>query len=127
MPQPTPFLLSHLQALEQALLDPKVRQDREAVSNLLTEDFMEFGSSGRMFDKQATLAQLAEEVPFWLSLTEFSCDLLASNIALVTYRAHRTSPSGEKVSSLRSSVWTLEQDCWRMRFHQGSGSRAALQ
>ncbi len=117
---PPPSLLSHLQALEQALLDPKVRQDREAVSNLLTKNFTEFGSSGRVFDKQAILTQLAEEVPSSIALTEFSCDLLASNVALVTYRAHRTSAAGENISSLRSSVWTLEQDCWRMRFHQGT-------
>ena len=69
MPQPPPSLLSHLQALEQALLDPKVRQDRDAVSNLLTKNFKEFGSSGRVFDKQAILTQLAEEAPSSLALT----------------------------------------------------------
>ena len=120
MTQPPPSLSSQLQTLEQSLLDPKVRQDREAVSKLLVEDFTEFGSSGRIFDKQAILTQLAEEVPSSLVLTDFCCDLLAHSVALVTYRVHRKSASGERISSLRSSIWTLEADCWRMRFHQGT-------
>ncbi len=120
MTQPAPSLIAQLQAFEQSLLDPKVRRNHEAVSLLLADNFVEFGSSGRICDKAATLTMLTEEVPSSLILSDFCCDLLAHNVALVTYRAHRTLETGDRISSLRSSIWTLEQDSWRMRFHQGT-------
>ncbi len=120
MTQPAPSLIAQLQAFEQSLLDPKVRRNHEAVSLLLADNFIEFGSSGRICDKAATLTMLTEEVPSSLILSDLCCDLLAHNVALVTYRAHRILETGDRISSLRSSIWTLEQDSWRMRFHQGT-------
>jgi hypothetical protein len=39
----------HLRHLEECLLQPDMRKAAEEVAELLTEDFIEFGSSGRIF------------------------------------------------------------------------------
>jgi len=52
---------AHLRACEEALLDAVVRRDRERVAALLSEDFQEFGSSGRVWSREEILEQLATE------------------------------------------------------------------
>ncbi|MHB0981085.1 MAG: DUF4440 domain-containing protein [Thermoleophilia bacterium] len=42
-------------ALEEALLDPAVRQFQARLSELTADDFVEFGSSGRVFGKSDVL------------------------------------------------------------------------
>lgn len=37
--------------LEDRLLQPEIRRSREEISMLLADDFVEFGVSGRTFDK----------------------------------------------------------------------------
>ena len=43
--------LEQLKALEQALHRPSVRGSTEAVAALLADDFVEFGRSGGVYDK----------------------------------------------------------------------------
>jgi hypothetical protein len=54
-------LCAQLRSLELALLDPATRRDRSRVAELLTEDFEEFGSSGRVWSRAAILELLATE------------------------------------------------------------------
>lgn len=54
-------IADHLNFLEEHLLDPAVRRDSKAVVSYLTDDFLEFGASGRAFDKAAILEDLAKE------------------------------------------------------------------
>lgn len=118
---PTPDILHHhLRALEEQLLDPSIRANPNAVAALLTDGFQEFGSSGRTYTKPDILNALANESPSTLSLTDFVCQPLGPNIALVTYRSHRQGPSGTTISALRSSLWLLTPEGWRMHFHQGT-------
>ena len=42
--------------LEERLLQPEVRQSAEAVADLLADDFIEFGSSGQVFNKQQIIS-----------------------------------------------------------------------
>ena len=39
----------HLRTLEERLLQPDVRRSAQAVASLLADEFVEFGSSGRVF------------------------------------------------------------------------------
>ena len=52
---------AELERLELLLMDPAMRRDRERVGALLTSDFVEFGSSGRVWTREATLELLATE------------------------------------------------------------------
>ena len=115
-----PDLTSYLRALEERLLDPAIRADPEAAATLLTDDFREFGSSGRSFTKRDILRELANESPRTLHLSHFRRDPLTDSTALLTYRSHRQSASGESASALRSSFWIRGANGWQMHFHQGT-------
>ena len=107
--------------LEQRLLEPQVRRNRSSVAALLADDFVEFGSSGRTFDKQQTLELLGSGAEVQLELIGFRARSLGSGVVLVTYRAmRREGPSGPGAESLRSSIWRLSEGRWQMLFHQGT-------
>ena len=110
-------LENHLREFEEDLLQPDVRKSAR-VAELLADEFVEFGSSGRTYNKSQTLAALSQETPTQVTLLEFRLRLLADKIALVTYRTHRHSEPS--VDALRSSIWKLDDGQWRIVFHQGT-------
>ena len=60
-----------LRELEERLLQPDVRRSPRALADLLADEFVEFGSSGRIFDKPQIIAALRDEPPIHRSLSEF--------------------------------------------------------
>jgi len=106
---------------EQALLDPVVRRDRARVSALLSDDFEEFGASGRVWTRNETLELLATERFVPPVIEDLACRRIADGVVLVTYRTVRTEvESGDRSIALRSSLWSNESGTWRLRFHQGT-------
>jgi len=122
----------HLENLENFLFDPIARRDISAVSNLLAEEFREFGSSGRVYTKLDILAELSTEQPVVITLTDFVCQLTSPTTALVTYKSLSSHENRAPTQALRSSVWVLrtipshfgrssaEEASWQMLFHQGT-------
>ena len=110
-------IAAHLRMLEESLLEPSVRKT-ERVSELLAEGFVEFGSSGRVFNKAQILAALRAESGVKVTASHFQVQLLAPQTALVTYRACRHAET--PVHTLRSSVWQQLRGQWQMVFHQGT-------
>jgi hypothetical protein len=113
--------------LELSLLQPDVRQSPSQVATLLADDFVEFGASGRIFDKAQVVAGLAaeqHEPPARRTVDQMKIRLLAEGVALVTYRVESRRDGGAAVTSLRSSIWTREAGHWRLSFHQGTTSPA---
>jgi hypothetical protein len=116
-----PTVEAQLRHLEELLLQPEVRGSTQRVAALLADDFVEFGSSGKVFDKKQIMESLRKETPTKRSLSQFESTMLSDSIALVTYRATRvTSPGESPVHSLRSSIWRLSNGQWQMVFHQGT-------
>jgi hypothetical protein len=110
-----------LREREEALLDPEVRRNRAQVERLLSEDFLEFGSSGRVWTRDQIFNLLATEAYERFVIEDFECALLSEDTALLTYRAVGVdAQSGDRIASLRSSIWTGESGTWRLRFHQGT-------
>jgi hypothetical protein len=107
---------------ELALLDPSVRRHRDRVSALLAEDFIEFGSSGRVWTREIIIDLLANEEFQPTALEDFHCGRIADGVMLVTYRTVRPGvDGGAPTSTLRSSLWVREASGeWRIRFHQGT-------
>jgi hypothetical protein len=102
-------------ALEKSLHNPALRAGSEAVSRLLSPDFFEFGASGRVWSREAILAHLATEAPAHITSRDFVCHTLSAGIALLTYISET-----QQRCVLRSSLWRLEGDTWRLVFHQGT-------
>jgi hypothetical protein len=106
---------------ELLLLDPAVRRDRPKVAALLAEDFFEFGSSGRIWTREAILDLLATEDYVPPGLEDFACCAIAEGVVLVTYRTVRFNPeTGRRAGVLRSSIWTRSSSRWVICFHQGT-------
>jgi hypothetical protein len=114
-------LCAHLRLREEALLDPALRRDRARVAAFLADDFLEFGSSGNVWTREAVIELLATEKYQPPTMEDFKCHWIAEGVALVTYRTVRIDPqSGQSAAVLRSSLWVRDLSEWRMRFHQGT-------
>ena len=108
--------------LEEMLLSPEVRSSRSRLQELLAEEFVEFGSSGRVFDRTTVIDSLTKSESKTQYLVEhFKLRRLAADTVLVTYEVEARSDSGTVLRrSLRSSIWTSRDGQWQMVFHQGT-------
>jgi len=110
-------LAVHLKGLEEALLQPTVRKSAELVASL-ADDFVEFGSSGRVYAKADLVAVLQAETPSVQTTRNFKVFLLSPQAALLTYIVRREGVP--PVYTLRSSVWQHRDERWQMVFHQAT-------
>lgn len=114
-----PHLEAQFRELEESHLRPENRASPEAMGAILAEDFSEFGSSGRVWDRAANL--VGDDEPFEWSIESFGVRLLAPGVALTTYRLSAwTKTAPEPRASLRSSVWIERGGRWVLLFHQGT-------
>jgi hypothetical protein len=125
-------LIERLRQLEERLLEPNFRRNSVEVAHLLTEDFREFGSSGRIYNKR----QVVEEVLKYDSddtiraLSDFQAVSLAPDVILATYHVSRHSKSsGQTVCSWRSSIMLILDDTskiWALRVQLRSTTRTTI-
>lgn len=108
-----------LEQLELALLDPASRSDAQLLDRLIADDFVEVAASSRTFGKDEVLARLPSETGVSFRAEHLVVNLLAPTVALVTYSATRIA-DGSVAHSRRCSIWRLDQDQWRMVYHQGT-------
>ena len=112
-------LTAELRGYEERILDPAVRADPAQIRALLAPEFVEFGASGRVFDRDGIVATLAAESPRRAAARQtrgFKLRLLAPGAALTTWRVKRD----DGIETLRSSVWQQQDGRWLMVFHQGT-------
>jgi|HubBroStandDraft_6_1064221.scaffolds.fasta_scaffold59562_3 hypothetical protein len=83
-------IANHLRRSEEALLDPAVRSDRKRVAELLADDFVEFGSSGRIWARDEILDLLASETQAPIHMTDYQCEYLRR-----TWRWSHTAPRAQ--------------------------------
>jgi hypothetical protein len=108
---------------ELSLLDAEVRRSPERLGALLHPDFYEFGSSGRLWDRAAVLAELTSEAPPGSRPVTFSRMRgvqLAPDLVHLTFDTEED--NGRRVH--RSSLWRRTEDGWRLYFHQGTPFRS---
>jgi hypothetical protein len=106
-----------LRTLEEKLLQPTIRKSEKNLEDLLADDFLEFGSSGRTFNKEELMKGLANESTIKMQLMDFKTQMLAKDVYLTTYRVLR---SNDMKYTLRSSIWKEKEGTWQMFFHQGT-------
>lgn len=111
---------TRLLRLETDLHRREVRRSPERLLHYLAPDFIEFGSSGRVFDRTAIIAALqAARHDAEITVSDFQVRTVAADTALVTYVSHARSAEGV-FATRRSSLWQLQGADWCMVFHQGT-------
>ncbi len=110
-----------LRLLEEQLLLPEVRRSPVELKKLLSDEFVEFGSTGQVYDRHAIIGLLGKPSMTKISIDDFRTVLLAPDAVLATYRAIMVDREGDPPRySLRSSIWKQVGDTWQMVFHQGT-------
>ncbi|MFS0559865.1 DUF4440 domain-containing protein [Terribacillus sp. 179-K 1B1 HS] len=104
--------------LEKSLLEEETRTSIAAVSNLLTDDFLEHGSSGRSISKAEIVTNGLDAVD--LDIRDFDVRILSEDTVLATFR---TCDEASGQEHLRSSIWRYQPGGWRMLFHQGTPAK----
>jgi hypothetical protein len=110
-------LAQHLRGLEESLLLPDVRKS-ETLVDLLADEFVEFGSSGRIYNKAELVSTLQAEAASTQTASGFTLIELSPEVALLTYRIHLHAEP--PVHTLRSSLWKQIGGRWQMVFHQAT-------
>lgn len=118
----TESLLEILVQLETTLHKANSRHDEAWLQRTLHLSFREFGRSGRIHDRDSTIAALlAEEGNQVIRSQGFSVQMLDDRTALLTYRSAIETQSGElKLHANRSSIWLQTESGWQIVFHQGT-------
>jgi hypothetical protein len=103
--------------LEQRLARVGRKLSAEEASAIIKEDFVEFGSSGKIWSRPEIIAALAKWEPTERMIEDFHVRKLSPSLCLVTYKS---STSGRPSFTLRSSLWRNDGGMWRIVFHQGT-------
>ena len=116
-------LAAALRTLELELHRGATRANRTRMETLLHPDFVEFGRSGVLWTREATIAEFAgggESAPRILA-DRFVLQRLGDDLALLTYRsAHADADDRRERFTWRSSLWQGGAPGWQLRFHQGT-------
>ena len=107
--------------LELELIQPEIRKSKERLNDLLADDFIEIGESGDQYNKQDILSALPKQSGIRFFLNDFNTSEISPGVVLATFQLEKEIVnSSEKIISLRSSIWKLNNGKWQIVFHQGT-------
>lgn len=106
--------------LECSHLKPSVRTSQKELSNILADDYFEFGSSGNAYKREDYSGE-APLTPERLLISDFEMNQLSKDAVMTTYKINNET---RKQKSLRSSVWRFRNGKWQLFFHQGTKSES---
>lgn len=96
-------------------MQPNVRGDARLIDELLDDDFVEIGASGRIWTRVETITDLVTSPSLDIEIVDLTARRIEHQIVLVTYTT--ISPSRRV---LRSSWWRKADGAWKCFFHQGT-------
>lgn len=108
---------------------PKAEQakDGEALGRLLSDDFQQVGSEGKLHAKSEFVDDAREGKLTDFTLYNFKVVALDENAAIVTFDAVIHQPEGDDDLAPRyqhiSDVWVKRGEQWRLRFEQSTARR----
>jgi hypothetical protein len=108
-------LQDHLYNLEERLLHPEREADRADLAPLLSPEYKEFCTSGRIFSRQQTIDDIMNSAPRTATIHHFYVTPISETAALATYNATTAA-----AVSHRSSLWVFRDNRWQLLFHQGT-------
>ena len=108
-----------LEQLEEELWREETRFDRKRMSEIIAPDFLEYGRSGRVYQREDSLAISRQPIDAVLPLPDFEARLLHPDVAQITYNS-AVAYDGVVQRARRSSIWSRTPGGWVLRFHQGT-------
>jgi hypothetical protein len=116
-----------IKGLEEKLLLQKIRSSREELEKLISPDFFEYGSSGKIYNYLGTIAYLLTNSvdTFNYTFVNFKTRRLSDDIILALYILEIEKSHKIHITN-RSSLWRREDDLeeedsvWQIIFHQGT-------
>lgn len=108
-----------LEHLEEELWREETRFDHGRMGEVIAPDFLEFGRSGRVYQREDTLAIPRGPIDAVIPLPDFRARLLHPDVAQVTYNS-AVRYGGVVQRARRSSIWSRTANGWVLRFHQGT-------
>ena len=114
-----PTLIKQIALLEHRLHDPEIRRSPQELGKLLTDDFLEFGASGEVYNKQEIVDLLLSDPGLELEVENEVVNVLAPGVCLITYTSVKKIDT-EIYRTNRSSIWKFDNESWKMVFHQGT-------
>jgi hypothetical protein len=108
-------------ALELALASRHESAIEGGYDAALAMEFVEFGQSGRRWERAEVLAAMAGDAPRDdIAIDGLEISMLGPNAALATFDFVVTGAHGTLARSRRSSIWVRRDGRWQLRFHQGT-------
>jgi len=113
-----------IKALEIELLQPEVRKSKKRLNELIADDFVEMGASGKEYNKQNVINDLTEEPELKFTIQNFNTIELSPDSILATYQVEKEIlGSDTKINSSRTSIWKNIDGRWQIVFHQGTDQK----
>jgi hypothetical protein len=106
---------------EKKLMMPEYFNAFEEIRDLLDDEFVEVGQSGKIYNKVEVLEILNNRSNTKYIISDIKFSVLSGNLVLLNYKAYKYRDTiAVNTPSVRSSIWQKTNGCWRLRFHQGT-------
>jgi hypothetical protein len=114
-------------AQTQAVAQAQKSKDGDTLKRLLTDNFQQVGSEGKLHDKDDFTGDAKDGKLTDCTLYGFKFLSIDDNAAIVTYDAIIHMTEGDDLLAPRyqhfSDVWVKQGDQWRLRFQQATARR----
>ena len=125
--RPLTSVEENLIAQSRAVPQAEQAKDTGALQRLLSDDFQQVGSEGKLHEKRDLIDDTREGKLTDFTLYNFKVLSLDENAAIVTFDAVIHQPEGDDDLAPRyqhvSDVWVKQGDQWRLRFQQATARR----
>jgi hypothetical protein len=120
-------LQQNLIAQTQAVAQAEKSKDGDGLKRLLTDDFQQVGSEGKLHDKDELIGDAKDGKLTDYTLYNLKVLPVDENAAIVTYDAVIHMTEGDDLLAPRyqhfSDVWVKQGEQWRLRFQQATARR----
>ncbi len=117
----TEELKERIRSLEERLLRPEIRRNAAELDELIAEDFIEYGASGKTYGKDDVLKLLPDSPAAETTIEECHARPLSPQVVLLSYKLLSVEKGQrDPVRSERSSIWRFTDGRWQIVFHKGS-------
>ncbi|MGA7382381.1 MAG: nuclear transport factor 2 family protein [Terriglobales bacterium] len=111
----------------QAVFQAQKSKDGDALKRLVTDDFQQVGSEGKLHDRDDLIGDAKDGKLTDYSLYNLKVLPVDDNAAIVTYDAIIHMTEGDDLLAPRyqhfSDVWVKQGEQWRLRFQQATARR----